>query len=126
MSAIKETDYWKLEKDVLISQFHTSENGLEADEAAGRLVQYGLNEIPSAGSRTSLSILLAQFKSPLVYVLIFAAVLAGFLGEITEAIIIVTIMLVNALLGFAQEHKSERAVDELRKYLSYTATVVRN
>jgi len=126
MSAIKETDYWKLEKEVLFSRFHTSENGLEDGEAAGRLVQYGLNEIPSAERRTSLSIFWAQFKSPLVYVLIFASVLAGFLGEITEAVIIVTIMLVNALLGFAQEHKSERAVDELRKYLSYTATVVRN
>lgn len=126
MSATKETSYWKLQKEVLLSQFRTSENGLEDDEAARRLVQYGLNEIPSAGRRTSLSILLAQFKSPLVYVLIFASVLAGFLGEITEAIIIVTIMLVNSLLGFAQEHKSERAVDELRKYLSYNATVVRN
>jgi len=46
MSAIKKIDYWQLEKEVLISQFHTSENGLEDNEAAGRLVQYGLNEIP--------------------------------------------------------------------------------
>jgi len=126
MSATKEPNYWKLQKEVLLSQFHTSENGLKDEEAASRLEEYGLNEIPSAERRTSLSILLAQFKSPLVYVLIFASVLASLLGEITEAIIIVVIMLVNALLGFAQEHKSERAVAELRKYLSYTATVVRN
>ena len=69
---------------------------------------------------------MSQFKSPLVYVLIFASALSAFLGEITEAVIIVVIMLVNAVLGFALEHKSERAVDELRKYLSYDATVVRN
>ena len=126
MSTIKDVKHWKLEKAVLLSQLHTSENGLEDEEADRRLEEYGLNEVPSVGRRTSLDILLSQFKNPLVYVLIFASALSAFLGEITEAIIIIIIMLVNALLGFALEHKSERAVEELRKYLSYNATVVRN
>ena len=126
MSTISDTNYWKLQKEVLLSQLHTSENGLSDEEATHRLEEYGLNEVPSTGHRTSFSILLSQFKSPLVYVLIFASALSAFLGEITEAVIIVVIMLVNAVLGFALEHKSERAVDELRKYLSYDATVVRN
>jgi Mg2+-importing ATPase len=126
MSTIRDTNYWKLQKEVLLSQLHTSENGLKDEEVVRRLEEYGLNEIPTIGHRTSLSIFLSQFKNPLVYVLIFASALSGFLGEITEAIIIIIIMLVNALLGFTLEHKSERAVEELRKYLSYDATVVRN
>ncbi len=126
MSTLKDINYWKLQKEVLLSQLNTSENGLNDDEAVRRLEEYGLNEVPSAGRRTSLSILLSQFKNPLVYVLIFASALSAALGEITEAMIIIVIMLVNALLGFTLEHKSERAVDELRKYLSYNATVVRN
>jgi Mg2+-importing ATPase len=126
MSTVNDTNYWKMPKEVLLSQLHSSENGLGDEEVTHRLEEYGLNEVPSTGHRTSLSILLSQFKSPLVYVLIFASALSAFLGEITEAVIIVVIMLVNAVLGFTLEHKSERAVDELRKYLSYDATVVRN
>ena len=126
MPTINDTNYWKLHKEVLLSQLQSSENGLSDEEVSRRLEEYGLNEVPSTGHRTSLSILLSQFKSPLVYVLIFASGLSAFLGEITAAVIIVIIMLINAVLGFTLEHKSERAVDELRKYLSYDATVVRN
>ena len=126
MSESKKTNYWKLQKEELLRELDTSGRGLDDAEAARRLEQYGLNEIPSAGRRTSFTLFVSQFRNPLVYVLVFASALAGFLGEITEAVIIVAIMLANALLGFAQEHKSERAVDELRKYLSYTAMVVRS
>ncbi|MDH5419999.1 MAG: magnesium-translocating P-type ATPase [Candidatus Bathyarchaeota archaeon] len=125
MSEPKEINYWKLQKEEFLRELNTSEKGLDDTEAARRLEEYGLNEIPSAGRRTSFSMFVSQFKNPLVYVLIFASALAGFLGEITEAVIIIVIMLANALLGFIQERKSERAVDELRKYLSYTAMAVR-
>ena len=125
MSEYKEISYWRLQKDELLRELSTSEKGLDDAEAGRRFEEYGPNEIPSAGRRTSFSILASQFENPLVYVLIFASALAGFLGEATEAIIIVVIMLANALLGFGQEHKSERAVNELRKYLSYTVTVLR-
>ena len=126
MSKIKEINYWKLEKDALIREFNSSAMGLDDAEAARRLDEYGLNEVSSIQRRTSFSIFAAQFKNPLVYVLVFASVIAGFLGDTTEAIIIVTIVLANSVLGFALEHRSERAVDELRKYLSYTAIVVRS
>jgi len=62
----------------------------------------------------------------LVYVLVSASALASFLGDTTEAIIIVAIMLINAILGFAQEYRLETAIDELRKYLSYTTAVLRD
>ena len=126
MSETTGLSYWKLQKDELLRDFNASEAGLDNAEATFRLKKYGANEIPSIGHRTSLRIFASQFKNPLVYVLVFASLIAGFLGETTEATIIVAIVLANAVLGFALEHRSERAVDELRKYLSYTATVVRS
>ncbi|MCJ7613213.1 HAD-IC family P-type ATPase, partial [Candidatus Bathyarchaeota archaeon] len=126
MSEPKGINYWKLQKEELLRELDTSEKGLDDSEATRRLEEYGLNEIPSAGRRTSFSMIMSQFKNPLVYVLIVASALAGLLGEITEAVILIAIMLANTLLGFIQERKSEKAVDELRKYLSYTAMVVRN
>jgi len=126
MSETKEINYWKLQKDELIRELNSSAMGLDDTEAARRLQEYGLNEIPSIERRTSFRIFAAQFKNPLVYVLVFASAIAGFLGEMPEAIIIIAIVLANAVLGFALEHRSERAVDELRKYLSYTAIVVRS
>ena len=126
MPGTKEINYWKLQKDELLRELNASAMGLNDAEAARRLKAYGLNEIPSIEHRTSLRIFASQFKNPLVYVLVFASVLAGFLGDVTEATIIVAIVLANSALGFALEHRSERAVDELRKYLSYTTIVVRN
>jgi len=126
MSETRKNNYWKLQNDELLREFNTSETGLDNLEAARRLEEYGPNEVSSIHRRNSLNIFAAQFKNPLVYVLVFASAIAGFLGETTETIIIVTIVLANAVLGFALEHRSERAVDELRKYLSYTAIVVRS
>jgi Mg2+-importing ATPase len=126
MSETKEVNYWKLQKDELLRELNASAMGLDDAEAARRLEEYGLNEIPSVERRTSFSIFASQFKNPLVYMLVCASALAGFLGEMAEAIIIVAIVLANAVLGFALEHRSERAVDELRKYLSYTTIVVRS
>lgn len=89
------------------------------------MVEYGPNEISPPEQRTPFRIFLSQFSNPLVYVLIFAAGVAFFLGEGTEATIIIAIVLANATLGFAQEYRSERAVRELRKYMSYHVRVMR-
>jgi Mg2+-importing ATPase len=124
--APEETNYWKLHKENLFERYGTSDAGLDDAEAARRLKEYGANEIPHAGHRTTVNIFLSQFKNPLVYVLVFASALSSFLGDTTEAIIIVAIMLVNTLLGFVQEFRSERAVDALKKYLSYDTIIFRN
>ena len=126
MSVQKEINYWRLQKEELLREFNSSETGLNEAEAARRLKEYGFNEIPHAGQRTAITILLSKFKSPLVYVLILASAIAGFLGDVTEAIIIVAILLANAVLGFSQEYRSEKALEELKKYLSYNTTVFRD
>jgi Mg2+-importing ATPase len=126
MSMEKEIKYWKLQKEELLRGFDSSEGGLSEAEAAHRLKEHGFNKIPQAGQRTALTILSSKFKSPLVYVLIFASAIAFLLGDMTEAVIIVAILLANAVLGFSQEYRSERALEELKKYLSYTTTVLRD
>jgi Mg2+-importing ATPase len=123
--ARREIEYWKLRDEELFRALNTSASGLDAVEVARRLGEWGSNEIPSAGRRTAVAMFAPQFKNPLVYALIFAAAVAGFLESVTEATIIIAIVIVNALLGFSQEYKSEKAVDELRKYISYQAVVFR-
>jgi magnesium-transporting ATPase (P-type) len=125
MSTKQDIKYWALPKEALLRAFDTSTLGLDDAEVARRLKDDGFNEIPYAEHQTALTILLSKFKNPLVYVLIVASGIAGFLGDVTEVIIIVAILLANALLGFSQEYKSERALEELKKYLSYITIVFR-
>lgn len=111
----------------LFAQLGSSQSGLSQPEAKVRLERFGMNEIPAKDRRTGVSILLAQFKSPLILILIAASILAGvFLGDSTEAEIIVAIVLVSTILGFYQEYKSEKALAELRRYISFKAKVLRD
>ncbi|MBN1940580.1 MAG: magnesium-translocating P-type ATPase, partial [Candidatus Diapherotrites archaeon] len=103
-----------------------SEQGLSSKEARSRLKEYGFNEIKAKDVKTGKQILFSQFKSPLIIILIIASIIAGFLGEPIEAVIILVIVFVNAGLAFYQEFKSERAVAELRKYISFKAKVLRD
>ncbi|MGB9134081.1 MAG: cation-transporting P-type ATPase, partial [Candidatus Bathyarchaeia archaeon] len=66
MTQQREIHYWKLQKEELFRELNASEKGLDDTEVTRRLRQYGLNEIPSSGRRTSLSIFVSQFKNPLV------------------------------------------------------------
>jgi len=120
------TEYWKLQERELLSALGTSASGLETPEATRRLKEYGRNEIAPAERRTSVTVFMSQLRNPLVYVLIFASAVAAFLGETTETAIILAIVLINAVLGFAQEYKSERSVEELKRYISYQARVIRD
>ena len=95
--------------------------GLSSEEAARRLAATGPNELPHPDQRQGGRILLGQFASPLVVVLILAAVVSRVLGERTEAAVILCIVGVNALLGFIQEYRAERAVRALRRLVTRTA-----
>ena len=104
----------------------TSAHGLSTHEARDRLRTSGYNVIPEKDKREWPEILLSQFLSPLVLILIFASVVAAFLGDIFDTIIIITIVGISSLFGFFQEYKSERVLSELKKYLSSTAMVLRD
>ena len=122
MSAQK---YWSISSSDVLDQFQSSEKGLNRSQVNERLIRYGTNEIGKRKVRTGLFIFLSQFKNPLVIILIGASIVAGFLGELTDATIIIVIVAINGLLGFYQEYRSERAVERLGKYITFTATVIR-
>ena len=109
----------------VLSQLESSEKGLSKKQASERLVRYGPNEISKRKVRTGLFVFLSQFKNPLVIILIGASIVAAFLGELTDSTIIIVIVAINGLLGFFQEYRSEKAVERLGKYITFTAKVTR-
>ncbi|MEM4272688.1 MAG: cation-transporting P-type ATPase, partial [Candidatus Bilamarchaeaceae archaeon] len=107
-------------------QFSTSEKGLTDSEAKLRLQQYGPNSIPDKDRRTWLDIFISQVSSPLLLILVFAALLSAFIGEPHDTLIILGVVLASVLLGFYQEYKSERTLSQLKKHFSIHASVIRN
>lgn len=101
------------------------EEGLSQPEARARLAQYGPNELPEAPPASPWALLLAQFSSLIIWVLIGAAVISGLLGEWVDAGAIVAIVLLNAVLGFVQEYRAERSLAALRKLSVAFAHVIR-
>ena len=101
-------------------------SGLKQGEAARRLIEHGANELKSSHRISPWSILLAQFKNALIAILLVATALSVFLGHSAEAIAIALIVLFAVLLGFAQEYRSERALEALRQMAAPTATALRD
>ncbi len=101
------------------------QHGLAAGEAAQRLDHYGPNEIPSAARRPLWHLLLAQFADFMILILIGAAVISGIVGEPLDAVVIVTIVALNALIGALQEYRSERAIAALKAMAAPQAKVLR-
>ena len=110
----------------VFKELKANKNGLKNSEANLRLNQYGPNKIKSKKKRTSLIIFLEQFKSFLVILLLFATAISIFLGLTTDAIIIGAILTLNAIMGFYQEYKAEKAIDALKKLIVTKVLVIRN
>ena len=100
--------------------------GLTAAEAARRLAEHGPNELPREEATPAWRLLARQFASPIVALLLAAAVLAWLLGEIPDTIAIAAILVLNALVGFFQEARAERAILALRALAAPRARVLRD
>jgi Ca2+-transporting ATPase len=98
--------------------------GLSIDEANTRLAQYGPNSLKEAKTTGPLEIFMDQFKDFIVWVLVGAAAVSGFLGEWIDAAAIVAIVILNAILGFIQEYRAEKSLAALKKLSSPTAKVI--
>lgn len=116
------------QKDIkaVIEDLGTSEAGLSSEEAKIRLEQYGPNELKEKKRKTTLQMFLEQFKDFLIIVLIFAALIAGIVGKPTDAIAILAIVVLNAIIGFIQEYKAEQAMASLKKMAAPVAVVLRD
>jgi Ca2+-transporting ATPase len=93
----------------------TGKQGLSEDEAAQRLQKYGPNELEQKGRKSVWSMLIEQFKDFMVIILIIAAIISGLLGEISDSIIILAIIFLNAVLGIIQENKAEESLSALKR-----------
>jgi magnesium-transporting ATPase (P-type) len=100
--------------------------GLDGDEARRRLDRYGPNHLPQPRRRSPLLRLLLQFHNVLIYVLLLAAAVTALLGHMADTAVIIGVVLVNALIGFIQEGKAEKALDAIRSMLSQKAMVLRD
>ena len=89
--------------------------GLDQAEVERRLAEYGPNELVEKGIKSPWRILLEQLSDAMVIVLIVAAIISGFIGEIQDTIVIIAIIILNAALGVSQEYRAERAIAELKK-----------
>jgi len=119
-------DYYNYSVNKVLDEFKTSSKGLSQQEAEKRLEKYGLNEIKEKKKISPFQIFFNQFKSPLIYILLFAIIITLLIGEYTDSVIISIIVVVNAVLGFAQEYKAEKSIEALKKLTSLKATVLRD
>lgn len=109
----------------VLSDLKTSLRGLNSAEARLRLEQYGRNELVEKKKKGILMMFLDQFKDFMIIVLLAAALISGLLGDPEDTIAIIIIVVLNAVLGFSQEYRAEKAMAALKKIAGASAVVVR-
>ena len=118
--------FWSLPTDGLVKQLGASPIGLSTSEAKRRIRIYGPNRIRATKRTDTLTLFLAQFKSPLILILLGAVILSFFLGEPVDASIIIAIILLSSVLGFWQEKRAADAVKSLLAIVKIEVRVLRD
>ncbi len=104
----------------------SSKNGLSEEEAEKRLKKYGKNKLPEKERFTQLEVAMSQFKSPLVYILLIAALISFVWKEFVDMGVILFAVAINAVVGFMQETKAERALEKLKEMIEHKSRVIRD
>ena len=118
--------YWSTSPEQLLTEMKSDRNGLSQADAQRRLQQYGPNTIKAASQTSTIGLLLSQFKSPLVLILVFAAIISAIAGEWPDALIVIAIVLGSTTLGFWQEFRASDAIEKLRSKVTIKSTVLRD
>jgi P-type Mg2+ transporter len=118
--------FWSVSATEILQGLGTGKEGLSSEEAGQRLTRYGSNLLKPRKRSDVFTLLLAQFKSPLILILLFATGLSFFLRDPVNALIILTIVLVSGLLGFWQERSATNAVEQLLALVQIKAIVLRD
>ncbi|OHD70814.1 MAG: magnesium-translocating P-type ATPase [Spirochaetes bacterium RBG_16_49_21] len=118
--------FWSLSATEMLTRLEATASGLTTDEAQKRLMRYGANRLKPPKRSDALTLLIAQFKSPIILILLFATGLSLFLHDPVDASIILTIVIISGLLGFWQEHSASNAVEKLLAMVQIKAAVLRD
>ncbi|MEK7699861.1 MAG: HAD-IC family P-type ATPase, partial [Planctomycetota bacterium] len=119
-------NWYQLHIKEITQKLGTSEEGLTDNEVTARLKQYGPNKLIEEEKISRLKILFHQFTSPLIYILLVAAVVTALLKEYVDTSVITAVVILNAVIGYIQEYKAEQGVRALKKMLIPRARVLRN
>jgi len=120
------TAWHAMSTDEVLKTLETGPEGLSEEEAKRRLEEYGPNKLIEKGGVSALEILLNQFKDLFVIMLLIAIVISVIIGETTDAITICAIVVLNAIVGFVQEYRSEKAIEAMKKLTAPEARVIRD
>ncbi|MGB9938824.1 cation-translocating P-type ATPase [Methanosarcina sp.] len=119
------TSWHALQTEEIFKKLITSSEGLAPEEAALRLEEYGKNTLPTRKPPGMAEIILHQFKSPLIYILLIAGIISILLDDIKDAGFIFLVVVINAIIGTMQEWKAEQSASQLQTILKITARVRR-
>ncbi len=119
-------NWYQLKIEDVFQRLESCPNGLTQDHAQIRLAQYGPNKLAEQEQISRLKILIHQFASPLIYILLISACITLFLKEYIDTAVILFVVLVNGLIGFVQEYKAERSVRALKQMVVPKARVIRD
>lgn len=121
-----EAPWHALSLEAVLHQLGTSPAGLSSKEVVERRQRYGMNELQDAESISPWQILFGQFKSLIVWILIVAGIVSASLGELVDALAILAIVALNAVIGFYQEYNAEKSIAALRRMTAPQAKVMRD
>ncbi|MBM4141453.1 MAG: cation-transporting P-type ATPase [Nitrospira sp.] len=119
-------NWYQLSVKEIFHKLNTSDSGLTEEEVKQRLTQYGPNKLAEEEKISKIKILLHQFTSPLIYILLIAGVVTVFLREYIDSGVIFAVVILNAVIGFFQEYKAEESVRALKRMVVPKARVLRN
>ena len=121
-----QNSFWIFSPEESLKNLQVTGNGLTANEAKKRLAQYGANRLKPPKRSDAFTLLVAQFKSPIILILLFATGLSLFFHNLVDALIILSIVVISGLLGFWQEHSASNAVEKLLAIVQINAAVFRD
>jgi Ca2+-transporting ATPase len=123
---LHEIQWETLQDAVVLQKLNTDRNGLSTEEATGRLELFGENKLPEGKKDSFIKRFLMQFNNALIYVLLGAAVLTSIMSHWLDTWVILGVVIINAIVGYIQEDKAQKALDSIRNLLSLKAAVIRD
>ncbi|HKZ65622.1 MAG TPA: cation-translocating P-type ATPase [Chitinophagaceae bacterium] len=119
-------NWYSISVEETLKQTGSKPEGLDDATVQQKLAEHGKNELKAKKKKSPLVIFFRQFIDVMILVLIAAAIVSSFIGEFSDTIVIIVIILLNAVIGFIQEYRAEKAMDALKKMAAPSSHVIRN